>query len=369
MIIGCPKEVKRHEYRVGLVPANVHEYTQAGHKVYIEHDAGSAIGFSDDDYRRAGGIVIDKTTLFQESEMIIKVKEPVSSEYDYFKENQILFTYLHLAADRNLTNMLLEKKIFSIAYETIRTGDMLPCLSPMSSIAGRLAILESCKYIQKTFGGNGTLLSGIPGTPKGKVVIIGAGVVGLNAAQLAVGIGADVTILDIDARRLSYVDQMFDMRIHTLYSSRANILSSIADADVVIGAVLIPGAKAPKLIKENDLAIMKTGSILTDVAIDQGGCFETSIPTTHDNPIFDKDGILHYCVTNMPGAVAKTATLALTDSTLNFGLMIANLGAKEAAAKSTAIYEGVNTFNGECTYKAVCDGFNLPYTELRTMLS
>ena len=350
MIIGCPKEIKVHEYRVGLTPSNVHEYKEAGHEVLIEHDAGSAIGFSDEDYHRSGAQIVNKQTLFQKSDMIIKVKEPIDSEYSYFKEGQTLFTYLHLAADRKLTDMLLEKKINSVAYETIKVRNVLPCLAPMSSIAGRLAVIESAKYIQKTFGGNGTLLSGIPGTPKGKVTIIGAGVVGLNAAQLAVGIGADVTILDIDTARLAYVDQMFNMRIHTLFSSRANLLSSISEADAVIGAVLIPGAKAPKLVKKDDLKNMKTGAILTDVAIDQGGCFETSKPTTHNNPVFDVDGILHYCVANMPGAVAKTATLALTDSTLNFGLSIAKHGVKEAALKDIGILEGLNTYNGKCTY-------------------
>lgn len=368
MIIGCPKEIKVHEYRVGLTPSNVHAYIEAGHKVFVEHDAGSAIGFSDEEYHRAGAEIADKEKVFKESDMIIKVKEPLESEYHLFKEGQTLFTYLHLAADKKLTEMLLDKKIFSIAYETIKVRNVLPCLAPMSSIAGRLAILESAKYIQKTFGGNGTLLSGIPGTPKGKITIIGAGVVGLNAAQLAVGIGADVTILDIDTARLAYVDQMFNMRIHTLYSSRANILSSITDADAVIGAVLIPGAKAPKLVKKDDLQLMKTGSILTDVAIDQGGCFETSKPTTHNDPIFDIGGVLHYCVANMPGAVAKTATLALTDSTLNFGLSIATLGAKEAALKDSGILEGVNTVNGKCTYKGVSDAFGIPFTNTLDVL-
>lgn len=368
MVVGCPKEIKVHEYRVGLTPANVREYKDAGHEIYIEHDAGSAIGFSDEEYHRAGAQIVDKKTLFQKSDMIVKVKEPIESEYEYFKEGQTLFTYLHLAADRKLTDMLLAKKINAVAYETIKVRNLLPCLAPMSSIAGRLAVIESAKYIQKTFGGNGTLLSGIPGTPKGKVVIIGAGVVGLNAAQLAVGIGADVTILDIDTARLAYVDQIFDMRIHTLFSSRSNLLASIADADAVIGAVLIPGAKAPKLVKKEDLKVMKKGSILTDVAIDQGGCFETSKPTTHNKPIFEIDGILHYCVANMPGAVAKTATLALTDSTLNFGLNIAKHGVKEAALRDSGILEGVNTYNGQCTYKGVSDAFGIAYTDVKDAL-
>ncbi|RDU62235.1 alanine dehydrogenase [Helicobacter didelphidarum] len=368
MTIGCPKEVKVQEYRVGLTPSNVRAYVDTGHKVFVEHNAGSAIGFSDEDYQSNGAILCDKETLFKESQMIIKVKEPIESEYKYFREGQILYTYLHLAADKALTDMLLNKKILGIAYETIKAGNTLPCLAPMSSIAGRLAVVESAKYIQKTFGGSGILLSGIPGAPKGKITIIGAGVVGLNAAQIAVGIGADVTILDIDMNRLAYVEQIFGMRIHTHYSSRANILASIAEADVVIGAVLIPGAKAPKLVKREDLKLMKKGSILTDVAIDQGGCFETSKPTTHNDPIYEIDGIIHYCVANMPGAVAKTATLGLTDSTLGFGLMIANLGGKEAALKNQAIFEGINTIDGKCTYKGVCEAFNIPHTDTQTAL-
>lgn len=368
MVIGCPKEIKVHEYRVGLTPSNVHEYVEAGHKVYVEHDAGSAIGFSDEEYCKAGAQLVDKKTLFEQSEMIIKVKEPIESEYEYFRDGQTLFTYLHLAADRKLTDMLLTKKINAVAYETIKSRNILPCLAPMSSIAGRLAVIESAKYIQKTYGGNGTLLSGIPGTPKGKVTIIGAGVVGLNAAQLAVGIGADVTILDIDTARLAYIDQMFGMKIHTLFSSRSNLLASISDADVVIGAVLIPGAKAPKLVKKEDLQLMKKGAILTDVAIDQGGCFETSKPTTHNDPVFEVSGILHYCVANMPGSVAKTATLALTDSTLNFGLNIAKHGVKEAALKDCAILEGLNTYNGKCTYKGVSDAFGIAYTDAKNAL-
>lgn len=363
MIVACPKEIKTREYRVGLTPSNVYEYVQAGHKVLIEEGAGSAIGFSDEQYEKNGAIIVDKARLFDEAQMIIKVKEPLESEYEYFKEGQILFTYLHLAADKQLTNMLLERKIFSIAYETMKKNGFLPCLAPMSSIAGRLAVLESSKYLQKTFGGNGMLLSGIAGTTKGRISIIGAGVVGLNAAQLAMGIGADVTILDIDSAKLAYIDQIFNMRIHTLYSSRANILESLAQSDVVIGAVLIPGAKAPKLVRKEDLALMKKGSILTDVAIDQGGCFESSKATTHDDPIYEVDGILHYCVANMPGAVAKTATLALTDSTLNFGLMIAKFGAKEAALKNETIFQGVNTCDGKCTYKAVSEAFDIAYTQ------
>lgn len=361
MIIGCPKEIKNQEYRVGLTPSNVAEYVENGHKVYIEENAGSAIGFSNEDYKQAGAIIVDKKTLFENSEMIIKVKEPIKEEYDYFKEGHILYTYLHLAADRELTDMLVSKKIASIAYETIKVGNMLPCLAPMSSIAGRLSVIQAAKYSEKTFGGSGLLLSGVPGTQKGKITILGGGGVGINAAQIAVGMGADVTILDIDSNRLAYIDQIFDMKVKTLYSSRGNLMSCLAETDVLIGAVLIPGAKAPKLLKKDDLKLMKKGAVLVDVAIDQGGCFETSKATTHDNPIYEVDGIVHYCVANMPGAVAKTATLALTDTTLSYGLMLAKLGVKEACLKNPALLEGLNTFNGHITFKGVSESFGLPY--------
>ncbi|MDP8169911.1 alanine dehydrogenase [Pasteurella skyensis] len=362
MIIGCPKEVKVQEYRVGLTPDNVRSYVEAGHTVYIEHNAGAEIGFPDQDYADAGATLTDKATLFKNSEMIIKVKEPIECEYDYFREGQILYTYLHLAADKPLTDMLLAKNIQAIAYETIKTPTGLPCLAPMSMIAGRLATLESAKYIQKTFGGAGVLLSGTAGTPKAKVVILGGGVVGLNAAQIAMGIGADVTILDINAARLAYIDQIFDMKIKTLTSSRGNILSCLKEADVVIGAVLIPGAKAPHLVRREDLKLMKKGAILTDVAIDQGGCFETSRSTTHNDPIYEVDGIIHYCVANMPGCVARTSTLGLTDSTLEYGLTIARLGVKEACLSDSALLEGLNTYNGKCTFKGVSDAFGIAYT-------
>ncbi|WP_104697041.1 MULTISPECIES: alanine dehydrogenase [unclassified Helicobacter] len=367
MIIGCPKEIKTHEYRVGLTPSNVAEYIANGHQVYIEQGAGSAIGFSDENYQLAGAIITDKKTLFEESQMIIKVKEPLKEEYSFFKDNQILFTYLHLAADEELTRMLLHKNIQGIAYETIKHNNTLPCLAPMSSIAGRLAVLESAKYLEKIYGGSGVLLSGVPGVQKGKVTILGGGVVGINAAQIALGLGADVTILDIDTNRLSYIDQIFNMKITTLYSNRGNLIECLKDTDVLIGAVLIPGAKAPKLIKRDDLKLMKKGSVMADVAIDQGGCFETSKPTTHTDPIFEVDGVLHYCVANMPGAVARTSTLALTNTTLPYGIMIANLGVKEACKSNGAILEGLNTFNGKCTYEAVSQAFNLDYTDAKKL--
>ncbi|MFC6276811.1 alanine dehydrogenase [Psittacicella hinzii] len=361
MIIGCPKEVKVQEYRVGLTPDNVAAYVAAGHTVYIEKDAGTAIGFTDQDYINAGAQITDKETLFARAEMIIKVKEPISSEFSYFKPNTILFTYLHLAAEEPLTKMLIEKKISAVAYETITTAQGLPCLQPMSQIAGRLSVIESCKYSQSTFGGQGLLFSGVPGTPKGKVLILGGGVVGLNAAQIAMGLGADVTIMDIDANRLAYIDQMFDMRIKTLYSTRQNLLAELPTADAVIGAVLIPGAKTPKLIRREDLALMKKGAILTDVAIDQGGCFETSRVTTHNEPVYTIDGVVHYAVGNMPGCVARTSTIALTNSTLKYGLELAAKGLTAAVKENPAIREGLNTHQGHITCAGVAQAFNLPY--------
>lgn len=368
MIIGCPKEVKTHEYRVGLIPSNVKEYTDAGHTIYVEHGAGEGIGFADADYTACGAKLVDKKTLFEKAEMIIKVKEPIASEYDFFREGTILYTYLHLAADKPLTDMLLQKKIRAVAYETIQEGRSLPCLAPMSAIAGRLSIQEGAKYIEKTYGGLGILLGGVPGTPKANVVIIGAGVVGINAAQIAVGIGADVTILDVSAERLAYIDQIFGMRIKTLMSNKGTIDSLLPSTDIIIGAVLIPGAKAPKLLTKADLSKMKKGSVIVDVAIDQGGCFETSKPTTHSEPIFVVDGVVHYCVANMPGAVARTSTLALTNATLPYGLLIAKLGVEEACRKNHALLEGLNTYNGKCTYKGVSDAFGIPHTDAASVL-
>ncbi|RIY34267.1 alanine dehydrogenase [Psittacicella hinzii] len=363
MIIGCPKEVKVQEYRVGLTPDNVRAYVQEGHTVYVEHNAGVAIGFADEDYKAAGAILASKEEVFANAEMIIKVKEPIPSEYSYFKPNTVLYTYLHLAADRELTEMLIEKNISAVAYETIKTPAGLPCLQPMSQIAGRLAALESAKYSQITFGGRGQLFSGVPGTPKGKVLILGGGIVGLNAAQIAMGMGADVTIMDIDANRLAYIDQMFSMRIKTLFSSRENLLAELPEADAVIGAVLIPGAKAPKLVRREDLKLMKQGAILTDVAIDQGGCFETSKATTHNEPVYLVDGVVHYCVANMPGCVARTSTIALTNSTLKYGIELANKGVEAACRADSALKAGLNTYKGHITFQGVAQAFDLPYVE------
>jgi alanine dehydrogenase len=297
--------------------------------------------------------------------MIVKVKEPVAAEYELFHEGQILYTYLHLAADEALTRMLMKKKIKAVAYETIEdTNRRLPCLRPMSEIAGRLSVQEGAKYLEKTFGGRGVLLGGVPGVRRGKIAILGGGIVGTNALKMAVGIGADVHILDINGDRLAYLDDIFGSSITTLYSSEANIEQALIEADVVIGAVLVPGAKAPRLVRKEHLKIMKPGAVLVDVAIDQGGCFETSKATTHDNPTNIIDDIVHYCVANMPGAVALTSTLALTSTTLPYGLQIANLGLEQAVRKIAPIAKGLNVYNGHCTYESVARDLGLSYTPI-----
>ena len=363
MIIGLPKEIKTHEYRVGMTPSDAKAYIAAGHSLLVEENAGLGTGFPDSDYLAAGATILtDKKELFDKSDMIVKVKEPIAEEYDLFHEGQILYTYLHLAADKPLTEALMAKKVISFAYETIQAEDgSLPLLTPMSEIAGRLSVQQGAKYLEKAFGGRGVLLGGVPGVQRGKVAIIGAGVVGVNAAKMAIGLGADVTILDISAKRLAYLDDIFGATAQTLYSNRANIEKVLQESDLLIGAVLIPGARAPHLVKREDLKMMKTGAVIVDVAVDQGGCFETCKPTTHDDPIYTIDGVVHYGVANMPGAVALTSTIALTSSTLNFGLTIANKGWEPAIAGSDALLKGLNTFDGKLCYKAVADALELPY--------
>ncbi|MBI9103128.1 MAG: alanine dehydrogenase [Spirochaetales bacterium] len=369
MIIGCAKEIKTHEYRVGLTPSDVKNYVSRGHKVFIEKDAGMGAGFEDNEYIKAGAeIQGDKKKLFDDCEMIIKVKEPQPSELELFHEGQILYTYLHLAADENQTKKLLEKKVKAVAYETIEVDGKLPCLIPMSEIAGRLSIQEGAKYLEKPFGGRGVLLGGVPGVQRGKIAIIGAGIVGTNAAKMAVGLGADVTILDINGERLAYLDDIFGPRLATLYSTENNIEAALRESDLVIGAVLIPGAKAPHLVRRDQLKLMKKGAVIVDVAVDQGGCVETTKPTTHDNPVYEIDGVVHYCVANMPGAVALTSTLALTSTTLKFGLMIAEKGLESAARESRAIRTGINTWEGKLTYKAVAESFGIDYTPIEDIL-
>jgi alanine dehydrogenase len=370
MKIGCVKEIKKHEYRVGLTPACVKAYTDRGHKVRIETGAGLEAGFSDDEYEAAGAVIEDDVRKVYEScDMIVKVKEPQPSEYALFREKQILFTYLHLAADEGLTRAVLERNIKGVAYETISLTDKtLPCLKPMSEIAGRLSVQEGAKYLEKPFGGRGILLGGVPGVQRGKVAIIGAGVVGFNAAKMAFGLGADVTVLDINTNRLSYIDDIFGGQANTLFSSEMNIEKICRESDLIIGAVLLPGAKAPKLIRRKHLALMKKRAVIVDVAVDQGGCFETTRPTTHDDPIFSEEGVVHYCVANMPGAVALTSTLALTSSTLPYGLKIADFGLEDACRKFADLREGLNVYRGACTYKSVADAFGIAYKPADTVL-
>ncbi len=363
MKIGLAKEIKVHEYRVGMTPEDVLVYVQSGHSVLVEKDAGIGAGFENSDYINAGATIIeDKQTLFDQSDMIVKVKEPLEEEYEYFHEGQILYTYLHLAANESLTKMLLEKKIKSVAYETITDAQGgLPCLTPMSEIAGRLATQEGAKYLEKPFGGRGVLLGGVPGVQRGNVVIIGGGIVGLNACKMAVGLGANVTVMDISASRLAFYDDLFGSKVTTLFSNRTNLIKMIKEADLVIGAVLIPGAAAPKLISKEDLKLMKKNAVIVDVAIDQGGCFETSKATYHDDPVYMVHDIVHYCVANMPGAVSLTSTLALTATTLKYGLDIANKGLETAIKDDIHLLNGLNTYDGKLTNQQVAKSLGLQY--------
>lgn len=369
MRIGTVKEVKPREYRVALTPSCVKAYTDRGHEVMVEEGAGENAGFADSEYARAGAVVTaDKQKIFDECQIIVKVKEPTPGEYDFLHQGQILYTYLHLAAFKDLTLALMEKKIKAVAYETIETPDgSLPCLRPMSEIAGRLSVQEGAKYLEKTFGGRGILLSGVPGVRRAKVAILGAGVVGINACKIAVGMGADVTVLDINPDRLAYLDDIFGTSINTLFSNDTNIESVLTESDLAIGAVLVHGAKAPKLVKKKHLSMMKKGTVLVDVSVDQGGCFETTRPTTHDDPIYVIDGIVHYCVANMPGAVPLTSTIALTNVTLGYGLAIAEHGLEQACRLSAPISKGVNLYLGKCVYKNVADDLGLDYDPLESV--
>lgn len=370
MHIGSVKEIKRHEYRVGLTPGDVRAYIAHGHTVRLEAAGGVDAGFEDEEYRAAGAEVLeDRREIFDRSDMIIKVKEPQLEEYDLFHEGQILYTYLHLAADERLTEELLRRKIKAVAYETIENKDgSLPLLRPMSEIAGRMSIQEGARFLERPQGGRGVLLGGVPSVEKGKVAILGGGVVGTNAAKMAVGLGALVTVLDINIDRLEYLDDMFSGRITTLYSSRAHVEQVLRESDLVIGAVLIHGAKAPHLVSREDLKHTKRGSVIVDVAVDQGGCLETTRPTTHDDPVYTVDGVLHYCVANMPGGVSRTATQALTTATLPNGLAVADLGLEEAARRYTPIARGVNSYAGRLTYGAVGETFGIETVPIEELL-
>jgi len=366
MNIGVPKEIKKHEYRVGMTPHCVRTYVSHGHTVFIETGAGLGSGYGDEEYLKNGGQVLDSAPpVFERAEMVVKVKEPLPDEYPLLKDGQILYTYLHLAANRELAQALLDRRVTSIAYETIELPDhSLPCLTPMSEIAGRLSVQEGAKYLEKEFGGRGILLGGVPGVPRGNVAILGGGIVGTNACKIAVGIGANVTILDVNARRLAYLDDIFGSSITTLYATEANIDHVVEEADILIGAVLLPGESTPKLIRREHLKRMKPGAVLVDVAIDQGGCAETSRPTTHDQPIYIVDEVVHYCVANMPGAVARSSTIALTSVTLAYGLLIADLGLDNALRNHSPIRTGLNTYQGKCTHQGVAKSCNLPYSQL-----
>lgn len=370
MKIGCVAEIKRHEYRVGLTPHCVSAYAARGHRVSVQAGAGAGAGFTDREYEEAGATIVpDAAGVFASSDMIVKVKEPQPSEYGLLREGQILYTYLHLAADEKQTRALLERKIVGVAYETIRTDDgALPCLKPMSEIAGRLSVQEGAKFLERPFGGRGVLLGGVPGVPRGKVAILGGGVVGMNAAKMAVGLGAEVTVLDVKADRLAYIDDVFGGRVTTLYSTEANIARVLSESDLVVGAVLIPGARAPRLVRRDQLSLMKKRAVIVDVAVDQGGCVETTRPTTHDEPTFEVDGIVHYCVANMPGAVALTSTLALTSTTLPYGLKLADRGAVDALKSDEALKRGLNVYRGACTCREVAAAFSLAYTDPDTVL-
>ncbi len=366
MKIGVPKEIKNNEFRVGLKPQDVAAYVKHGHSVVIENDAGLGAGFSNEAYQTAGATLEPNAAkIWADAEMIIKVKEPIKSEYPHFKEGLLLYTYLHLADNEPLTKELLAKKVTSVAYETITDNHgALPCLTPMSEIAGRLSVQMGAYHMQRNNGGAGVLLGGVPGVARANVIIVGAGVVGINALKIAVGMQANVTILDINTNRLAYLDDIYATKITTLFSSEENIRSVLPTADLIVGAVLIPGAKAPHLIRKEHLKLLKPRTVLVDVAIDQGGCFETSHATTHQDPVYDVDNIIHYCVANMPGAVAQTSTRALTDSTLCHGLALANKGLLVAVKYDKHLYNGVNTHAGKCTYQGVAEAWNLPFEPL-----
>ena len=370
MKIGLPKEIKDNEYRVGLTPAGVNSLVNAGHTVFVQRSAGEGSGFTDDQYVTAGGKILDTADdVWGEGDMIVKVKEPIQPEYARMRENQLLFTYLHLAPEFELTKQMMERKVTGVAYETItdRHGH-LPLLTPMSEVAGRMSVQVGATYLEKMNGGRGILLGGVPGVPAANVVIIGGGVVGTEAAKMAVGLGARVTIIDKNLERLRELDDIFLSKVQTLASSHYAIAEAISHADLVIGAVLVVGAAAPKLITRDMLKLIPHGAVLVDVAVDQGGCFETTHATTHSNPTYYEEGVLHYCVANMPGAVPRTSTFALTNATLPYALALANKGFEQAIRDDAGLREGVNTYAGKLTYDAVAESQDLEYTPLASLI-
>lgn len=365
MLIGVPKEIKVHEYRIGLTPAAAKELVANGHEVIVEKDGGKAIGFNNDQYVAAGaGIVDTAEEVFSTAEMVVKVKEPQPQECKMLREDQTLYTYLHLAPDPEQTKLLVASGATCIAYETVTNSNgALPLLAPMSEVAGRMSVQAGAHHLEKAQGGSGVLIGGVPGVTPGKVMVIGGGVVGTNAAKMAVGMGADVTILDRSLTRLRELDDIFGNSIKTAYSTEAALSHHSASADMIIGGVLIPGAAAPKLIRKEHLIDMKAGSVIVDVAIDQGGCFETSHPTTHQDPTYIVDDVIHYCVANMPGGVARTSTMALNNATLPFALAIANNGAKQALLSDNHLLNGLNVHRGKVTYKAVSEAQGYSFHE------
>jgi alanine dehydrogenase len=360
MKIGCPREIKNHEYRVGLTPNAVLSYVQAGHEVYIEKGAGLGSAITDEEYAAAGAKILNSAAeVWNTAEMLVKVKEPLESEYTLMKENQLVYTYFHFAANEPLLRACLERKIISLAYETVQEGHSLPLLKPMSEVAGRMSALMGAFYSAKTQGGRGLLPMGVTGVAPAEVLILGGGIVGTNAAFSAAGLGARVTILDINLNRLEYLGEILPPNVKGIYNDPLTLESCLKTADIVIGAVLVPGAKTPKLVRKDQLKLMKPGAVLVDVAIDQGGCFETSIPTTHSDPTFTMENVLHYCVANMPGAYARTSTYALNNATLSYGLQLARLGVEKACQTSEAVKLGLNTYKGIITYKPVAEAFNM----------
>lgn len=356
MLIGVPREVKDHESRVGIVPSGVKALVDAGHKVIVETQAGALSSMADEDYKAAGAAIAGSAAEVWRADMVVKVKEPIEKEYQYFREGLVLFTYLHLAPLPELTQKLLDKKVTGIAYETIRDkSNTLPLLTPMSEVAGRMSVQVGASYLEKERGGRGVLLGGVPGVPPAQVTIIGGGIVGTNAAKMALGMGAIVTLIDLNLNRLREIDDIFNGRIYTLASNSYGIAKAVQHADLVIGGVLIPGAAAPKLVTREMVSNMKNGAVIVDVAIDQGGCIETAHPTTHSNPAYVVDGVVHYCVTNMPAAVPHTSTLALTNATFPYVMKLAQMGAVKAIQSDDGIREGVNTFQGYVTYAAVAE--------------
>ena len=363
MIIGIPKEIIAQEFRVALLPIAAYQLVQRGHQVLVGRDAGAGAGFSDAEYVKAGATILDDhAAIFSRAELIVKVKEPQPSEYPLLRPGQILFTYLHLAASRTLTDGLLKSGVTGLAYETIEVNRRLPLLEPMSEIAGRMSVLVGGYFLAKHFGGSGVLLGGVPGVLPGKVVVLGGGVAGINAARMAQGLGADVTILEVDVERMRFLDITLHTA-HTLYSNEAHLMELLPHVDLLIGAVLVPGAKAPKLINRTMLRQMRPGSVVVDIAIDQGGCIETSRATTHHDPVFVEEGVTHYCVANMPAAYSRTATQALTNVTYRYIELLADLGLKEACERQPALLGGINVMDGKVTCKAVADAHGMTFTK------